>query len=103
MLRTEINLAKIGEKFPWFAFLATVLGFLMFSIILFSVYVPSRPGFVDEERVQERLHILKEIEAKSQKLSTRYGWVESQPGTVRIPIEHAMDLIVREYANPVSN
>lgn len=95
----ETNLASIGERFPWLSFVVAAAFFLLFAIILFIVYVPERPGPVDQARIEERLTILKDLKAKDQKALTTYSWVESSPGTVRIPIDRAMDLVVREYTN----
>lgn len=100
MIRHEANLSSVGEPFPWRSFLGIVLAFLLFVCILWIAYVPNRPGYVDEVRIQERLDILKETQAKARKELNHYEWVDPKTQAVRLPINKAMDLIVREYNNP---
>lgn len=39
---------------------------------------------------------LKEVRAAENQVLTSYGWVDQQKGTVRIPIDQAMDLLVKK-------
>jgi hypothetical protein len=38
---------------------------------------------------------LQEMRAAEEKLQTTYGWLDQQAGTVRLPIDRAMDLVVQ--------
>jgi hypothetical protein len=44
--------------------------------------------------------LLAEHRAKEQAAAKSYGWVEQKTGHVRLPIERAIELTVREHAKP---
>src|ERR1700720_1127100 len=48
------------------------------------------PKLEEDERGQ-----LNDIRMNEEKMLYSYGWVDEKAGTVRIPIEHAMDLLVQ--------
>lgn len=60
------------------------------------------PAPVNAGRVAERLKALEELRAESSDQLEKPAWVNPTLGVVRIPIEQAMDLVVREWQNPVS-
>lgn len=77
-----------------------LIGTALFFLITFFATraVPPDPGWDARrgaERLQKRLAI---DEDASLKLST-VGWVDRQEGTVHIPIEKAMELVVKELKN----
>ena len=45
-----------------------------------------------------RAQMLAELRQKEQAAATTYGWVDQQKGVVRLPIERAMELTVRDPA-----
>jgi hypothetical protein len=50
-----------------------------------------------EPRLQKNpIPDLKAVRAAENQVLTTYGWVDQQKGTVRIPIEQAMDLVVKK-------
>ncbi len=74
--------------------LATLACMGLFLVILVIAYLPNRPAPVDRATIQKRLDVLKELRAKEDEAATTYAWVDQKAGTVRIPVEVAMNLIV---------
>lgn len=50
-----------------------------------------------------RLDYLHELRAKHNAQLQAYGWVDQKNGVVQIPIERAMQLVVRQYAGQSSS
>jgi hypothetical protein len=48
----------------------------------------------------DRAALLAEHHAKEQAAAKSYSWVEQKTGHVRLPIERAIELTVREHAKP---
>ena len=71
--------------------------FGLFSAILCIAYIPTRKD-ADEEAAKARKAYRLELEAKQHTEATTYGWVNQPDGVVRIPIERAMELTVRELS-----
>ena len=72
-------------------------GLLIFALILYLAYVPNRPGLVDAARIEQRELFLAQNEAEQVERANNYSWVNRQQGIVRIPIDQAMDLTVKEW------
>lgn len=51
-------------------------------------------------RASERVKNLKELHAEENKVLTEYAWQDKNKGFVRLPIERAMELTLKEYQNP---
>lgn len=79
-----------------------VLGILgaifLFAIILLIVYLPTLPMPVDQVLIEERRATLAEVEAEQHRRAHTYGWTDETNGIVRIPIERAVELTVRELS-----
>ncbi len=68
----------------------------MFAFIILIAYLPTRPEPVDQALIDRRLATLAEVNSEQHDLATTYGWVDQSKGIVRIPIERAMELTVRD-------
>lgn len=90
---------------------AAVLGcFLVFALVLYLGYLPSREmpqdpaaGMTREQRLdqniltpQERAERLAEMHRKEATALAGYHWLDQPKGVVELPIERAMELTVRE-------
>ncbi|MGE9295269.1 MAG: hypothetical protein ACQKBV_03160 [Puniceicoccales bacterium] len=69
---------------------------LLFALIIFlAYYLPAQDReSANTEIVEQRKTTLAEVEAKQADQATSYGVVNKEEGTVRIPIERAMELVV---------
>lgn len=94
----------------WFSVLGVVGCFLLFGIIMYVVYLPSRApstrvpaGLTAEERIMNnlltpeerkaRLVALRELEAEG---LHSYQWIDQENGVVLLPIERAIQLTIPE-------
>ena len=86
---------------PLLTVLAVLAGFALFLAVVCFLYVPRETGpFVGDgiRTAAQRKANLAELRAKEAKLAASYGWVDQKSGVIRLPIERAMDLTVRDLA-----
>ncbi len=84
---------------PFSTWLGVVLLFSIFGMIVLAVIGPSPRGDnYEEKRAKAREEKLKTAREEDSKALTGYAWIDKNKGTVRIPIEHAMELTVAELA-----
>ena len=95
------------------AILVAAVGFALFLVPLYYVYLRHRPTawYIPESGAAERLdpgdawqatpagrlEYLEQLRAKQEEQLGSYAWVDRKHGVVQIPIEEAMRLVVREY------
>ncbi len=72
---------------------------LVFAAILFVAYLPSRPTAVDQAVNDARQATADEARAAGVAKLTGYEVINEEAGTVRIPIQDAMDQTVAAYTN----
>ncbi len=79
---------------------AAILGALLIvGAMVWILRSYTRPAPVNAARIEERRKALAETQAARQQLET-YGWVDQGKGIVRLPIQQAMELELREWKNP---
>ena len=85
----------------------------LFWVLAVGLYVPRRPPAAQNEAPENlpkelawkatpatrRAH-LAELRDKQTSQANSYGWVDRKAGVVRLPIDRAMELVVREYGSP---
>jgi hypothetical protein len=92
-----------------------LLGFALFLLPLYLIYVRHRPGrlFIPESAAAEklsadqawqatpgsRLAYLDDLRARQEKQLGSYAWIDRKAGVVQLPIDRAMELVVRQYGN----
>jgi hypothetical protein len=89
------------QRTPVFTAGLVLLCFALFGWLAYKVYVPKAfpPQRVEGVRtVRERLDLLAEQRMKDQSAATSYAWVDQSAGAVRLPVERAMALTVREQS-----
>ena len=60
----------------------------------------TQPEAITANRAKERAENLKSIQEAAAPLLSQYGWQDQEKGFVRVPIERAMELTVKEWQNP---
>jgi hypothetical protein len=82
----------------WVTIAAAVGGFAIFAIIVFIAYLPKKPApLPDGARTPEqRKAALSELRAKEKAAVSTYGWVDQNAGIVRIPVEEAVKITIKE-------
>jgi hypothetical protein len=85
---------------PFSTWLGVVLLFALFGAIVVAVIGPSPRGDTYEQmRAETRAKKLKDARDEDAKVLTTYAWVDKNKGTVRLPIDRAMELTVADLAN----
>jgi hypothetical protein len=100
---TDVNIGAVG-KFGAGLVIVTVLSIvLLLGVFKFFNTRDDRQAqefdpvkvFPSPQLLPDEPKTLAEIRAAEAKLLSGYGWVDQQKGVVRIPVEQAMDLLVK--------
>jgi hypothetical protein len=89
------------HRTPVFTAVIVILCFAAFGWLAKRIYVPQAAAVQPVEGVltpAERATLLAETRAKDQAAATTYGWVDQPKGIVRLPVDRAMELTVRDHA-----
>ena len=85
---------------PFSAWLGVVLLFALFGAIVLAIVGPAPRGNTYEKmRAENRVKKLKEARDEDVKALNGYAWIDKNKGTVRLPVERAMELTVADLAN----
>lgn len=89
------------HRTPVFTTVLVLLCFAAFGWLARKVYAPHAAHIDPIEGVKtpaERKSLLTEQLAKEHAAATNYAWVDQKAGSVRLPIERAIELTVRDHA-----
>jgi hypothetical protein len=89
------------HRTPVFTALIVIACFASFAWLAKKIYRPHARTVQVVEGVRtpaDRKVLLGELRAKDEIAATSYAWVDQPKGVVRLPIERAMELTVREHA-----
>lgn len=89
------NSAEPSENRALLSALAWVGVILLFVLIVWLAYLPTRPQPIDQALIDQRKKTLADVKAKQAKLVSSYEIVDAQNKIVRIPVERAMELTVQ--------
>lgn len=81
-----------------FTFIGGIGAILIFAIILYVAYLPNRPSPVDQAVNDARQAKADEARAAGLSKLSGYTVINAEAGTVRIPINQAMEQTVAEYS-----
>src|SRR5437762_10233589 len=94
------NTEQLQSSAPFSTWVGVVLLFALFGVIVVAVIGPSPRGDSYEKmRAETRAKKLKDARDEESKALTTYAWVDKNKGTVRLPIDRAMELTVADLAN----
>ncbi|SRR5581483_1247042 len=89
----------VRSRAPLSTWFGIVLLFFLFGAIVLAVVGPSPRGTnYERERAKQRMEKVKSLQDDAKSLTT-YAWIDKNKGTVRIPIDRAMELAVVDLAN----
>src|SRR5437773_4691832 len=84
---------------PFSTWLGVVLLFVLFGAMVVAIVGPAPRGDSYEKmRGENRMKKLKDAHDEEAKALAGYAWIDKTKGTVRLPIEHAMELTVADLA-----
>src|SRR5213596_2754462 len=93
------DLEQTYSRAPFSTWIGVVLLFALFGVIAAAIIGPAPRGDTYEaQRAEARLKKLKDARDEDSKALTSYTWIDKNKGTVRLPIDRAMDLMVPELA-----
>lgn len=106
---SDLSQAPSGRSF-WLSVVGIVGCFLVFAVVLYVAYIPSLADdnsmpadMTEEERLEkglltpeERRHRLSELVAKEEYGLVSYSWIDKEKGVVRLPIDRAVELTIRD-------
>ncbi|CAM2995719.1 hypothetical protein [Rariglobus hedericola] len=77
---------------------AAIGGFAIFALIVFIAYLPKKPDPLPDgvRTPEQRKAALADLRAKEKAAATSYGWVDQNAGIVRIPIDEAVAITIKE-------
>lgn len=89
------------HRTPVFTAVVVLACFAVFGWLALKIYTPHAYAVDPVEGVKtpaERKALLVEHKTKEQAESASYGWIDQSAGIVRLPIDRAIELTVREHA-----
>src|SRR3979411_1010774 len=94
------NTEQVHSPAPFSTWVGVVLLFALFGVIVVAVIGPAPRGDNYEQmRAEARVKKLKDVRDEETKALTSYVWLDKNKGTVRLPIDRAMELTVADLAN----
>ncbi len=100
MADTERIRQQTQSPAPFSTWFGVLLLIFLFGAIAVAVIGPAPRGDTyEQQRAQTREKKLKDLRDEDAKALTGYVWIDKNKGSVRIPIERAMQLTVAELAN----
>jgi hypothetical protein len=85
------------------AYLAGILGSLLIvAALVWAMQRYTQPPPLGEDRIAVRKKALADLRAAEANELESYGWVDQTKGVVRLPINEAMKLALREWQNPAA-
>lgn len=92
-----------GRERPGLIYLLSIVGaFLIVGVLIWGMYRYTRPAPLGEDRAAVRLKALAEVRAAEAEALNHAGWIDRGKGVVRLSIDDAMQLVVREWQNPAA-
>jgi hypothetical protein len=85
------------------AYLTGILGSLLIvAALVWAMQRYTQPPPLGEDRIALRKKALADLRATEASELESYGWVDQTKGVVRLPINEAMKLALREWQNPAA-
>ncbi len=89
------------HRTPVFTTVLVLVCFALFGWLARKIYAPHVATVDKVEGVltpADRAARLADLRAKEHAAATTYGWIDQSAGIVRLPIDRAMELTVKEHA-----
>jgi hypothetical protein len=88
---------------PGLAYTAAVLGsFLIVAALVWAMRHYTQPAPLGEDRAAVRSKALAELRAADAETLGTAAWIDKDKGVVRLTIEDAKKIVVREWQNPAA-
>jgi len=96
-----LNSQSSNDRSAW-PYVLTVLGsFLIVAALVWAMHRYTQPPPLGAERAAERAKVLGELRAAESDALEHAGWVDKTKGIVRLPVDVALNIVERDWAqNP---
>jgi hypothetical protein len=95
-----MNSEPARERTGLVYFIAVLGSFLIVAALAWAIHRYTQPPPLGEDRAAVRAKALAELRADEKEALENVGWIDQSKGLVRLPIEDAMALVLREWQNP---
>jgi len=82
--------------------LGVIIVSVIFAVIVVALKLTLFVPAIDADRAAERVKALHEMSVAEEKSLSAAGWIEQSRGTVRLPVETAIQLAARQWQNPAA-
>ena len=97
-----MNSEPVAQR-PGMALLIGLAGsFLIVAALGYAIYRYTQPAPLGEDRAKVRSNALAELRASEKEALEHVAWIDQGKGLVRLPIEAAKNLVLREWQNPAA-
>src|SRR2546423_14988199 len=94
------DLEQTYSRAPFSSWIGVVLLFALFGVIVVAIVGPApRSDTYEKQRAEARMKKLKDAHEQDAKALATYAWIDKNKGSVRLPIEQAMQLTVADLAS----
>ena len=88
---------------PGLAYLIAILGaFLIVGVLAWAIHQYTQPAPLGEDRAAVRAKALAELRAAEADALQHVGWIDQGKGLVRLRIDDAMNIVLRDWQNPAA-
>ena len=95
-----MNAEPVAQR-PGLAYLIAIVGcFLIVAGLGWAIYRYTQPAPLGEDRAAVRAKALMELRAAEAEALEHAAWIDQGKGLVRLRIDDAMNLVLREWQNP---
>jgi hypothetical protein len=92
-----------ADERPGLAYLIGIVGcFLIVAALGWAIYRFTQPAPLGEDRAALRAKALAELRAADKEALENVGWIDKEKGLVRLRIEDAKNLVLRDWQNPAA-
>lgn len=89
------------DRKPIMAYTLAIIGtFLIVAALVWFMRRQTEPAPLDKNRMAERAKALAEVRAAEALALNNPAWIDKNKGIVRVPIQVAMEVVVRSWQNP---
>src|SRR5262245_300100 len=97
-----MNGERSNER-PGLAYLVAIVGaFLIVGALVWAMRHYTQPPPLGKTRAEERAKALAELRAAEAEALNTTAWIDPTKGLVRLRVEDAMNLVLREWKNPAA-
>ena len=92
----------VRERAGLIYLIAVIGAFLIVCALVMTMRHYNQPPGLNTKRMAERAAALAELRAAEAEAISRPGWVDQGKGIVRLPVDQAMKIVLKDWQNPAA-